>query len=93
MNKLVYLLLLTLSLTTLISTSVAAEDRIKTGPLHVVDLKHNRLVINDRTRYLAPGYVVKNRKGEVVSAFSLKRGQSLEYKINADGKVSEIIVR
>ena len=64
MNKIVYLLLLTLSLTTLISTSVAAEDRIKTGPLHVVDLKHNRLVINDRTRYLAPGYVVKNRKGE-----------------------------
>ena len=93
MNRLVYLLQITLSLTILISTSVAAEDRIKTGPLHDVDLKHNRLVINDRTRYLAPGYVVKNTKGEVVSAFSLKRGQSLEYKINADGKVSEIIVR
>lgn len=93
MNKLIYLLLFTLSLTTLISTSVAAEDRIKTGPLHVVDLKHHRLVINDRTRYLAPGYVVKNTKGEVVSAFSLKRGQTLEYKINADNKVSEIIVR
>jgi len=93
MNKLIYLLLITLSLTTLMSTSVAAEDQIKTGPLHDVDLKHNRLVINDRTRYLAPGYVVKNTKGEVVSAFSLRVGQNLEYKINADGKVSEIIVR
>ncbi len=93
MNKLVYLLLITLSLATLIPNSIAAEERIKTGPLHDVDLKNNRLVINDRTRYLAPGYVVKNMKGEVVSAFSLKRGQVLEYKINADGKVSEIIVR
>lgn len=92
MKKLVSILLLTLSLAALMPTSVAAEDRIKTGPLHDVDLKNNRLVIDDRTRYLTPGYTVKNNKGEVVSAFSLKTGQVVEYKMNEDRKITEIII-
>jgi len=93
MKKLVSILLLSLSLAAFSTTSHAADDRIKSGPLHDVDLKNNRLIINDRTRYLASGYVVKNIKGEIVSAFYLKRGQVIDYRINADGKVSEIIIR
>jgi hypothetical protein len=92
MKTLVSILLLTLSLAAFSTTSYTAEDGIKSGPLHAVDLKNNRLIINDRTRYLAPGYVVKNKKGEVVSVFSLKRGQFLEYKINEDRQVTEIII-
>lgn len=93
MKRLISLLLLSLSLTVFNTASYAVGEIIKSGPLHEVDLKHNRLIINDRTRFLAPGYVVKNSKGEVVSAFSLRRGQMLEYKLNADRKVSEIIIR
>jgi hypothetical protein len=41
---------------------------------------------------LATGYVVKNSKGEVVSAFYLKTGQTLDCRLNADGKLEEIII-
>jgi len=92
MNKLVSILLLSLSLAVFSASSHAAVEQVKSGPLHDVDLKNNRLVIDDKTRYLAPGYVVKNKKGEVVSAFALKRGQVIEYKINGDRKVTEIII-
>ena len=92
MKKLVSILLLSLSLVVFSTSSHAAGEQLKSGPLHDVDLKNNRLVINDKTRYLAPGYVVKNKKGEVVSAFALKRGQVIEYKINEDRKVTEIII-
>jgi len=92
MKKLVSILLLTVSLAALSTTGYAAGEKVKSGPLHGVDLKHNRLVIDDRTRALAPGYVVKNNKGEVVSAFSLKQGQVLEYKMNADREITEIII-
>jgi hypothetical protein len=92
MKKLVSILLLSLSLAVFSASSHAAGDIVKSGPLHDVDLKNNRLVIDDKTRYLAPGYVVKNKKGEVVSAFALKRGQVIEYKINEDRKVTEIII-
>jgi hypothetical protein len=92
MKKLVSILLLTLSIAALSATSHAAEDRVKSGSVDAVDLKNNRLVIDDRARYLASGYTVKNKKGEVISAFSLKRGQILEYKMNEDRKVTEIII-
>jgi len=92
MKKLVSILLLSLSLAVFSASSHAAGEQLKSGPLHDVDLKNNRLVIDDKTRYLAPGYVVKNKKGEVVSAFALKRGQVIEYKINEDRKVTEIII-
>ena len=92
MKKLVSILLLSLSLVVFSASSHAAGEQLKSGPLHDVDLKNNRLVIDDKTRYLAPGYVVKNKKGEVVSAFALKRGQVIEYKINEDRKVIEIII-
>lgn len=92
MNKLTTRVLLPVSLAVVSITSYAAEDRIMSGPLHTMDLKNSRLVIDDTTQYLAPGYVVKNSKGEVISAFSLNKDQVVKYKINADGKITEIIV-
>jgi hypothetical protein len=92
MKNLVSILLLMLSLAAFSTTSHAAGEKVKSGPIHAVDLKNNRLIIDDRTRYLASGYTVKNVKGEVVSAFSLKRGQVIEYKMNEDRKIKEIII-
>ena len=92
MKKLISLFLFTLSLISWYGVSFADEIIVKSGPLHAVDLKNNRLIINDRARYLAPGYTVKNKKGEVVSAFSLKPDQVIEYKMNEDRKVTEIII-
>ncbi len=92
MKKLVSILLLTVSLAALSTTGYAAGEKVISGPLHGVQLKHNRLVIDDQTRALASGYIVKNSKGEIVSAFSLKRGQFVEYKLNEDRKITEIVI-
>ena len=92
MKQLVSIILLSLSLAAFNITSHAAEVKIKSGPIDDVDLKANRLIIDDNTRYLATGYIVKNKKGEVVSAFYLKRGQVIKYKMNEDRKISEIII-
>lgn len=71
--------------------SSAAEPALEQGSIDAVNLKTGQVVIEDRARYLAPGYTVKNVKGEVISAFSLKRGQSIEYKME-DGMIKEIII-
>jgi hypothetical protein len=63
------------------------------GHLNSVDLKNHRLIIDDRVFDLATGYTVKNSKGEVVSAFYLKKGQKLDCRLNANGKLEEIIIK
>jgi len=63
------------------------------GHLNSVDLKNNRLIIDDRVFDLATGYKVKNSKGDIVSAFYLKTGQTLDCRLNADGKLEEIIIK
>lgn len=75
-----------------LNISPAAEPALEQGRIDAVNLKTGQVVIEDRARYLAPGYTVKNNKAEVISAFSLKRGQSINYKINKDHKISEIII-
>ena len=55
------------------------------------NIKTGEVVIDDRARYLGPGYTVKNLKGEVISGFSLRKGQSIEYKME-DGKLKEIVI-
>ena len=74
-----------------LNISSAAEPALEQGSIDAVNLKTGQVVIEDRARYLAPGYTVKNVKGEVISAFSLKRGQSIEYKME-DGMIKEIII-
>ena len=74
-----------------LNISPAAEPAPEQGSIDAVNLKTGQVVIEDRARYLAPGYTVKNVKGEVISAFSLKRGQSIEYKME-DGMIKEIII-
>jgi hypothetical protein len=92
MKKLISTLLLSLSLTMGGNVSQAAGPYGLPGHLDAVDLKNNRLIIDDRVFELATGYVVKNSKGEVVSAFYLKTGQTLDCRLNADGKLEEIII-
>jgi hypothetical protein len=92
MKKLSSTLLLFLSLTLGGNVSQAAGPYGLPGNLDAVDLKNNRLIIDDRVFELATGYKVKNNKGEVVSAFYLKTGQKLDCRLNADGKLEEIII-
>jgi hypothetical protein len=92
MKKLISTLLLSLSLTLAGNVSQAAGPYGLPGHLHSVDLKNNRLIIDDRVFELATGYKVKNNKGEVVSAFYPKVGQTLDCRLNADGKLEEIII-
>jgi hypothetical protein len=74
-----------------LNISPAAEPALEQGRIDAVNLKTGEVVIDDRARYLGPGYTVTNRKGEVISAFSLRRGQSIEYKME-DRKIKEIII-
>lgn len=92
MKKYLSTLLLSLSLMTGSGISQAAGPYGLPGHLDAVDLKNNRLIIDDRVFELATGYKVKNSKGEVVSAFYLKKGQTLDCRLNADGKLEEIII-
>ena len=74
-----------------LNISPAAEQAMKQGKIDAVNLKTGEVVIKDRARYLGPGYTVKNIKGEVISAFSLRKGQSIEYRME-DRKIKEIII-
>jgi len=74
-----------------LNISPAAEPALEQGRIDAINLKTGEVVIGDRARYMAPGYTVKNIKGEVISAFSLKRGQTIEYKME-DSKIKEIIL-
>jgi len=88
-----YLIQLTAALAMLgwLNISPAAEQPMEQGRIDAVNLKTGEVVIDDRARYLGPDYSVKNLKGEVISAFSLRRGQSIEYKME-DRKIKEIII-
>ena len=86
-------LLLSLSLLTWANIAQAAGPYGLPGYLDVVDLKNNRLIVDDRVFYLATGYKVKNSKGEIVSAFQLKAGQTLDCHLDEDGKLAEIIIQ
>ena len=88
-----YLTQLTAVLTMLawLNTSSATDAPMKQGRIDTVNLKTGEVVVDDRARYLGPGYTVKNIKGEVISAFSLRKGQSIEYRME-DGKIKEVII-
>ena len=91
MRKYITQLTAALAMLAWLNISPAAEPALEQGRIDAINLKTGEVVIDDRARYLAPGYTVKNTKGEVISAFSLKRGQSIEYKME-DRKIKEIIV-
>lgn len=74
-----------------LNTSLAAEQPMEQGRIDTVNLKTGEVVIDDRARYLGPGYSVKNIKGEVISAFSLRKGQTIEYRME-DRKIKEVII-
>jgi len=93
MNKYIATILLSLSLVTGYNVSQAAGPYGMPGHVDAVDLKNNRLIIDDRVFELATGYKVKNSKGTVVSAFSIKKGQTLDCQLNADGKLEEITIK
>ena len=93
MKKLISTVVLSLSLALGGNVTQAAGPYGMPGHLDAVDLKNNRLIIDDRVFDLATGYKVLNRKGEVVSAFYLKSGQKLDCRLNADGKLEEITIR
>ena len=93
MKRRISILLLSLSLTLWGNVSQAAGPYGMPGHLDAVDLKNNRLIIDDRVFEMATGYQVKNSKGNVVSAFYLKAGQKLDCRLNADGKLEEIIIK
>jgi len=93
MHKLIIRLALVVLLLPAIHVSQAATDlNVYRGKIDSVKLKAGKIVIDDSLLYLAPGYTVKNTKGEVISAFSLKNGRSVEYRINEDNKIKEIII-
>ena len=91
MRKYLTQLTATLALLGWLNISPAAEQPMEQGRIDSLNLKTGQVVIDDRARYLAPGYSVKNKKGEVISAFSLRKGQSIEYKME-DRKIKEIII-
>ena len=88
-----YLIQLTAALAMLgwLNISPAAEPAMEQGRIDAINLKTGQVVIDDRARYLGPGYSVKNIKGEVISAFSLKKGQTIQYKMDGR-KLKEIII-
>lgn len=88
-----YLTQLTAALAMLawLNLSPAAEPALERGRIDAVNLKTGEVVIGDRARYLGPGYTVTNVKGEVISAFSLRKGQTIEYKME-DRKIKEIVI-
>ena len=93
MHKLIIRLALVLLLVPAINVSQAATDlNVYRGKIDSVKLKTGKIVIDDSLLYLAPGYTVKNTKGEVISAFSLKNCRSVEYTINNDNKIKEIMI-
>ena len=91
MRKYLTQLTAVLAMLTWLNISPAAEDPMKYGRIDAVNLKTGEVVIDDRARYLGPGYTVKNGKGEVISAFSLRKGQSIEYRMD-DRKIKEVII-
>ncbi|MDH3947487.1 MAG: hypothetical protein OEU74_00855 [Gammaproteobacteria bacterium] len=90
MRKYLTQLIAVLGLLALLNISAVAEQAL-TGRIDFVNLKTGEVVIMDTALYLAPGYTVKNKKGEVISAFSLRKGQSIEYKME-NRKIKEIII-
>ena len=74
-----------------LNVSAATEPPLEQGNIDAINVKTGEVVIDDRARYLGPGYTVKNIKGEVISAFSLRKGQSIEYRME-DGKLKEVII-
>ena len=93
MHKLIIRLALVLLLLPAINVSQATTDlNVYRGKIDSVKLKAGKIVIDDSLLYLAPNYKVKNIKGDVISAFSLKIGRSVEYRINEDNNIKEIII-
>ena len=93
MRKYIIQLMFILCLLPAINTVLAAIDTsVFRGKIDSLNLKAGKLVIDDSRYYLASGYTVKNKKDEVISAFSLKTGQIVEYKINAEDKITEVII-
>lgn len=93
MHKLIIRLAVVLLLSPVINVTQAATDlNVYRGKIDSVNLKSEKIVIDDSLLYLAPNYQVKNVKGDVISAFSLKKGRLLEYKLNAEDEITEIIV-
>ena len=93
MHKLIIRLALLLFLLPAINVSQATTDlNVYRGKIDSLNLKAGKLVLDDSRYYLASRYTVKNKKGEVTSAFSLKTGQIVEYHINAEDKITEVII-
>ena len=93
MHKLIIRLALVLLLAPAISVSQAATDlTVYSGKIDSVKIKASKIVIDDSLYYLAPNYSVQNIKGDTISAFSLKTGRSIEYRVNKDNQIKEIII-
>lgn len=76
------------------STAVHAGPRKPLiGHLDGLNLKNSVIVVDDMVFRLAPGYKVKNQSGRTVSAFHLKKGNMVDFKVADDGLVHEIIIK
>ena len=93
MRKYIIQLMFILCLLPALNTVLAATNTsVFRGKINSMNLKAGKLVIDDSRFYLASRYTVKNNKDEVISAFSLKTGQIVEYTINDNGEITEVII-
>ncbi len=93
MHKLIIRLALVLLMSPAINVSQAATDlTVYSGKIDSVQLKAGKIVIGDSRYYLTPNYQVKNIKGDVISAFSLKPGRTVQYTITKDNRIKEITI-
>lgn len=79
---------------TLSGTVTAADDLISgKGKIQYLNLQEGEIVVGDVGLSLGNNYVVKDRKGKVVSAFNLRKGAQVEVKHDSRNVVKEIIIK
>jgi len=76
----------------LFAATLSHASETVTGIIDFVNLKANELVVDDTEYQLAPDYKIRNNKGSVVSAFRLKTGQQVQFKIHGDRKIHELMI-
>ena len=79
-------------MTTAVKAGAYNKPYAEEGHVDFISLKTGDIVVDDSGFRLATNYKVYNAKGKSLSAFEVRKGRYVRITINADGRVSKILV-
>ena len=88
----IFSVLLFLALATVVQAGTYNKTYTEEGYVDSISLTTGDIVVDDSGFKLATNYKVLNTKGKSVSAFDVRKGRYVRITIDADGRVSKILV-